>query len=61
MQPADIVRLFGEPAPDAEGDEDFNHEDLMLDYPHPAVAMEFEFNRDGTLTYWHVFEPARPR
>jgi len=61
MQKADIIRLFGEPPEDSEEDEDYEDDGTLLDYPHPAVAMEFEFNTDGKLAYWHLFEPTHPR
>lgn len=58
-QQADIIRWFGEPSP--EDNEDYEEDGTLLDYPHPTVAMEFEFNTDGKLAYWHIFEPTRPR
>ena len=42
-------------------DNEYLDDGTMLDYPHPTVAMEFEFNMDEKLTYWHLFEPTHPR
>jgi hypothetical protein len=57
MQQADIIRLFGPPAPQEEFDDEFDDDCTTLDYPGSNVSMEFEFNSDGKLSYWHLFEP----
>jgi hypothetical protein len=51
-----VRRLFGEPY--GTDDEDDSH---LIDYSGDPVAMEFEFNGDGKLAYWHIFEPTRQR